>query len=330
MLEFKGTGCAFSGVPFRALTARSLLAVPRSIDRIYSSMTAKVIRELAALLPKNCGYLTRGPGRFLPGNYAIENCVGDPRFGWNFVGAFIQSRQPFPPQVLNPELRRTFSHLHYREADEAVQTAIAWDFPRNSQRYALNALLLCPDIALPEIAQLFGLSAEEVRVYEQLFYNVRDRLSDAGYIAKLVFPLGRSPVTKDNLLREDPGQPFLRAAFNHGKTEVLHMAGLIRPQSDGMPVDKLAEEFERGLLAQGVMALRHGHGSSPELKNAKDLLLARMKVVQPEQAVPDKGLEALSISHGILETLQGIQADDIKKRIYLPDEPNSLAGGNGS
>src|SRR4051794_23349174 len=102
-------------------------------------MTTKVIRELAGLLPPNCGYLTYGLARFFPRNYALESCVGDLRFGWNFVGAFIQMRQPLPPQVLNPELRRAFYHLSYGEPDEAVQTAIAWDFPRNTQRYALNA-----------------------------------------------------------------------------------------------------------------------------------------------------------------------------------------------
>jgi len=294
-------------------------------------MTAKLIRELAALLPQNCGYVTRNPGRFFSVNYVIEACVDDPRFGWNFVNAFVQTKQPLPAQVFNPELRRTYYHLNFGEADEAVQAAIARDCPwQNVQRYVLNALLMCTDIEIPEIAQVLGLSEEAVRIYDQLFLNARDRLSDAIYIARLVYPMGYIPPTKDDLDREDPGQRFLRAAFEYGKKEVFHMAGLARPQSGSAAVDKLAAEFERETLARGITAQRHGSSNSPELKHAKDLVLARMKVIQPEQTVPAKGLEALSISHGIMDTLLAIQAEDIQRRIYLPDESKPPPGGKSS
>src|SRR5882724_2819751 len=109
--------------------------------------------------------------------------------------------------------------------------AIARDCPwQNVQRYVLNALLMCADIEIPEISHLFDLTEEAVWIYEQLFFNIRERLADSLYIARLAYPLGRRSVAKEDLEREDPGQPFLRAAFEYGKNEVLYMAGLVRPQ----------------------------------------------------------------------------------------------------
>jgi len=287
-------------------------------------MTAQVIQKLAGLLPPDCGYFAGSLGRFLVGKCIIEM---DPRFGWNFVNAFVQTGRLLPAEVLNSELQRTFYHLHYGEADEAVQTAIAWDFPRNAQRHVLNALLLCPDVAFSEISLIFGLSEEAVRTYEQLFFNVRDRLADSGYVAHLVYPLGEVPQTEEDFEREDPGQRFLRVAFEHGKKEVLQMAGLVRPQPGDLPVAKLAEEVERGLLARGVAALHHGQANSAEIKHAKDVVLARMKVTQPEQTLPLKGLEALSLNDGILETLRGIQEPDIQRRLYFDEPPKTPGSG---
>ena len=116
------------------------------------------------------------------------------------------------------------------------------------------------------------MSEDTIRVYETLFWNVRDR--DRIYVTSLVYPDTRLiEFVPGYPLEEDPRNLVLRAAFDYGIQEAEELLGLKNPvqQSNGA---QHARALAGRILRAGNFAAQIGliHQDLPALTNARRLL----------------------------------------------------------
>jgi TM2 domain-containing membrane protein YozV len=118
-----------------------------------------------------------------------------------------------------------------------------------------------------------------MNLYEQLWFNVRDRMEEKNYIAGLAYPETRfDSKQRDAEEDQDYAQALLRAAVKFGVDEVLYMAGLTPSRKPTVQVGKSAQEFEALLMDEALTLARHGCAndkSAPAIDRAKTLVAAQ-------------------------------------------------------
>ena len=157
-------------------------------------LTLNMLYDYAERVPHNSGYYREqlrlrawvGCEPTLGERY--ELVLSDITFGWNFPQAYARAHRPMPLfiQEQNGLLMRTFRYQTRRDTrDRALGLAHSlWVNPK--QRPVLEALLLAPDAKILGLAEQFQVSSEVILLYARLFYNVRDRLRNPGFVAQLV------------------------------------------------------------------------------------------------------------------------------------------------
>ncbi len=195
-------------------------------------MDQKRVRELFALLPPGAAY-PAGPRRSLF-QYARQEpaerfaiAMRDPEFGANFVGAFIEKRRWLPDIINEWPLLQFFLSRAFKVTEPLMLEVQSFcTETRRHERNLLEALLLAEDTTLAGIAEILNTREEVVEAYEMLFWSVRDRRHEKGYITALLYPEGRQAAARDakpdamgDRLR------LLRAGAENGKAEVLALAG---------------------------------------------------------------------------------------------------------
>ena len=152
-------------------------------------MDASYIRLLVEFLSGDSTYFRlNGPASNRTDRLAIA--LNDPKFGWNFLKSIKEDGLELPPVIAHPQLLQAYRYLN-GAYDEAMDDALILMHPENmTTRNALRALLICRDVTLEQIAICLRISPEAARVFDQLFYNVRDRLDEPGYIGQLLNPYG--------------------------------------------------------------------------------------------------------------------------------------------
>jgi hypothetical protein len=299
-------------------------------------MTARHIRELTRYLRADGPY--PGAVHSEQGSFGrsfrelcLAVCLNDPQFGYNFVMSFVTSGRTIPPGVLDMNLRRAFYYFARNTNDDVMSEAYALVHPANAaNQRILNALLLCRDMKLGQIAEVLSLPENAVSVYEQLWFNVRDRLGDKSFIASLVFPQTLF-VSKEQDPEEDRdyAQALLRAAVKYGADEVLYMSGLTPSRSASVQVGKSAEEFEGLLMDAALTLVRHGRANdktAPAIDRAKTLVAASKRAGQPDRLTDDiAGLGAIGAAESTLSNVARIQQQDISRRIACQQEQHAAA-----
>jgi hypothetical protein len=281
-------------------------------------MKADDIRKLVPLLPPDSEYLRHagvGP------SYAVRHCLGDPRFGHSFTMAFARMGLPLPPQVFHQPLLRAYQHERFGHKDEAIERAFELDYHGSDTRHILNALLLCRDIKYGEIGPWIGAKEEEVRNYEQFFFNVRDRGGEPDYIRGLVYGRGTRLEAFDPDSRQTHSRPsrLLRLAYEFGAQEVLFASGLVPQRMDAPTLKRLEEELQKTVLQDAINAQRLGQGNDLDcaaLDRGQALMLARTKIIAPKtDEMMEKGLMAVGIGHGITEALKRSRAPNLARML---------------
>jgi hypothetical protein len=289
-------------------------------------MTTQLIRELIRYLPVNGPY----PGMVLPGHGSADRsfqelcfavCLDDCQFGYNFVMSYVRTGQVIPAGVFDLNLRRAFYYFARNCPDDLMTEAYALMHPANiGKRKILNAFLICRDINMKQVAEAMSLSETVVSVYEQLWFNVRDRMDDKYYIGSLVFPQMRfESAAEDAGEGRDHAQELLRAGYEYGAEEVLYMAGLIPTRTSTSATSKSTEELEHLQVAEAITQARHGGAnakSAPAIDRANRLVTASKRASEPDRSGDDlKGLGGVSASRSILTYVHNIQQPDIDRRI---------------
>jgi hypothetical protein len=189
-------------------------------------MRIQRVKELLELLPAESPYITRIPHelstRGVPREVDLHAYAeNDPRFGWGFVSSCVALQRALPSTITEPELVRPYVHLAYELSDPEAQLAIGLELDRaDHRRILLRCGLLLPQYSYSALAQRLGLSESAVRIFEALFWNVRDRLADRIYIASLVYPESRQVELLPGYYRNESRMFLaLRATWKSGSLE---------------------------------------------------------------------------------------------------------------
>jgi hypothetical protein len=238
----------------------------------------------------------------------------DPAFPWHFARAFAQLRQPLPALVHESYIKLAYEHIMNRAVNEDISWGQIIQHPKwQTKRGFLEALLLLPDLRLDEVAKYTGFSVATVLIYEQLFWNVRDRMNDPMYLNELCCPGTRlAEFQTDSWTTAEPRNLMLRAAYYNDLETLLKLFGTRMPHEEESP-EVSAKQLKKRILSDAYFVVRAGGASSKVavLDSARKLIVAAEKNYDgTKQGFRDDiiGLTALGLDPGqsVLETVKGL------------------------
>ena len=270
--------------------------------------------DLFPLLPKGSAYpafrtsLFGPPRQEAPERYALA--LHDPAFGWHFVEAHLKVRRWLPDTINEWALLQSFV-AHWLQVPEPLMMEVE-SFrtdTRLHERNLLEALLLAEDTTLAGIAEILNTREEVVEAYEMLFWSVRDRRHEKGYLTALLYPDGRQAAARDakpdavgDRLR------LLRAGAENGKAEVLALAGW-SPEPSGALEDAGAQ-FDHRLQTEA--GRRWSAGARLEdmvIKAAHQGLLRRQENTSDEDPLALHNINAVSPALDEIRKHNGIKCE---------------------
>lgn len=296
-------------------------------------MKLERILELVDLLPANAPYPVQAPqpmlNAFFSSRRSAENnrrvaAKTDPRFGWKFVMCFVRSGKYIPELAADPVLWRAYRYEACRAEDPLMAEALDLDQPRmHFVSNLVRACLIIKELSYQDISQKTNVPAAAIRIYEELFFNVRDRMEDTAYIASLVYPDHRTVELNPRYgLLTDAGQFLLRMAWQHGLEPMLMLAGVLKEGGESQ-AGEISRRLESAIMSNALQLNRMGllnQNNVPGLMHARSIITAIKQSGQEDKADDSEmGLGALSMGDGVMQTLKGIQQPEIAKRRKLKE-----------
>ncbi len=196
-------------------------------------MDFQTLYNLSEVIPKNSSYfdIYESAGSLDVQNSSAVNqfalCYKDLSFGWHFVKTFADAAKSLPGPVINEEtIIRAYNFERYGSRDMEVAQAIAIETSIPTVKNTINSLLFTEDITIQKISEIVNFSPETVRIYEELFFNISDRISDAMFVAGVVYPETRAEEFNANYLANvDNAKLMQRVGYNTGVENLLALAG---------------------------------------------------------------------------------------------------------
>lgn len=255
-------------------------------------MTAATIHRLANCIPDDV------LPDFFPGGRVPEYFAGnrdrklakfvlgykDVAFGWKFAQVFARNNLELPPLPGKGEDAILQAYLYCRDTSygsESFLQAMSLTSPeRANAAKTVRALLIPRDACALKVAQRLRMAPHAVRLYEQLFFNVRDRRDDVIYIRDIVFPATRvSEMLRTEFQSDEVADMLLRAGYDNGVDDVIHMAGLADHTERMLnAASESSRQFEALLMANAVVQANNGFlnlkRTTPALQKASQLMIA--------------------------------------------------------
>lgn len=291
-------------------------------------MKLERILQLVDLLPADAPYPVNAPrsliNSFFTSSRSAENhrrvaARTDERFGWKFVMCFVRMHRYLPDLSADPILWRAYRYEAVNADDPAMAEALDLDQPRmHFVSNLVRACLIIQEMSYQDISQKTGISVEAIRIYEELFFNVRDRIDDTAYIASLVHPDHRADELNPRYARlTDAGQFLLRMAWHHGLEPMLMLAGMLKEGAESQP-SEISKKLE-GLIMSNALKLSHmgllNQNNVPGILHARNIITAVKQSGQEEKMDDSQmGLVAISLGGGIMDTLRKVTEPDINQR----------------
>lgn len=255
-------------------------------------MTAETIEEMAAAIPDELlpeffaggrvpdmfsGETDRRLAKFLFGYQDVS-------FGWKYAQVFAKRGLPMPPILEARDEPLLQAYIYCRDSKHAgpdfLQALSLTSRMRTSAAKTIRALLVTRDVDLQELGGQLRFSPEALHIYQTLFFNVADRRDDVMYIRDIVYPDTRiSEMLRDQFHNDEVGDILLRAGYDNGRADVMHLAG-IADSSEMMMVASVesSKSFETLLMANAAVMARNGwvnlSKQSPTISNARQLVAA--------------------------------------------------------
>lgn len=283
-----------------------------NIQRIYNLLRA--LPPEAPLYFKSIGSDASDTDTLNRAVSRAAHALFDPTFPWLYAKAFVSIRQRPPCEVTEEYIKQAYDRETSEYRNEALEESLIIRHPRcEKAKCLLNALLIIPEpeMTLEKISKITGFSIETIRMYESLFFNVRDRLDDMIYMNEIVYPDTRIVESRpDYFLNEHPGMLMMRAAFNFGPEAVLDIFGT-RPRRAELSPEAYVKQIKTHVLATANMVAQAGganQANMPVMNYALKLMLASEKTNAPKMDSTDyqRGLGALGMDPGqcVLETVK--------------------------
>lgn len=303
------------------------MLVPWIASTASAYMRIERIETLAGLLPPQNAYIKRlGRG---PSHYGVSDSVqaysqamSDPMFGWQFVKTFLDSEKNIPIAVTESTLLRAYCFHRYNNGDRDLRMAFQLKTRAEKNRMImLQCMLLLEKLSLEHIAGELSLSLDTVRIYADLFWNVRDRLRDNVYINSLIYPDSTQVLwVKDYHQNEDPLHISLRAAYHYGMDTVKSFLGIANQTSEYEP-ENHAKTLEAQVLSTASHSARLGllHQKDVASIDSGRLMVQSSKLGGDLGKDDDSrlGLGSFGMKASVLEHYRRISEHDIQYRLRL-------------
>jgi len=249
------------------------------------------------------------------------DAMNDPQLGWRVAMTHHASAEPLPPSLRDPNIRRAYRYLQGAR-DEQMAMAHAMKVSPNCKntRQVLQGFLCARDISLEGIALQLELDAEVVRLFEALFFNVRER--GDGFRASVMFPETRiGAVVEAEKDFHELDLMLMRTGRDYGWKEVARLAGLRPMEDEGESSETMLADMERAIAANARMLALAGHlnrKESPGIRHGKTLMMRPKPEAVRQQTDDDKvGLGSFGMRAPVLEHFRRITDTDTQYRLAL-------------
>ena len=297
-------------------------------------MTFDRIQELAQYIPDESPYCNEilGHTKQLTTINKFIRSYKDVAFAYHFIKTLVDMKKPLPASIKEEELYDTYQFLRYNIYKPNVVFAISLTHPTNkSMEDAIKAFIIT-DEPFNKISKVTGIPEDVLKIYEKLFFNVRDRKQEALLIANIVYPDTRMVEVMDNYTKhEDFGKLLLRTAYNNGLEDTMYFSGLkvnTFLNSDQTIAVEMANKLETAILANGVFLARN-----PGFLNAKGIVgigHAKGLLIAAKQSGMDNSKEDTTgigiLGDAMMDNLLKIKGPEMKEKLdlYKDIEQNKL------
>ena len=282
-------------------------------------MKIEMIRQLVDMMPPANGLYRNNPV-IDPGldwkDTLLSEAERDPGFPWRYVHECVSMGLTLPRCVTSEPMRLAFIYLTTRKDNDHLRTAriIRKDTYRDKAT-AMEIFLLRKELTLQDIALLIGIHVEAVKIYEGLFFNVRDRLDDPGFARHIAFPASRQvQFAKDYLQKTDP-MSIARHFGHDGDVEsVLRWIG-DRPSST-VAAERSTKITQDAVCGDAAWLARAGAIHQPTYALNKTIGLLTVEAMNT--SAPKSQTVGSDLSN-VLTLGDGINASMIKRRdpVYM-------------
>ena len=242
-------------------------------------------------------------------------------WGWRVAMTHHASGEPLPPSLRDSHIRRAYRYLQGNRDDQMAQAHALRTSPNcMAIRRVLQGLLCARDISLEGIASLLELDADVVKLFEALFFNVRER-SDS-FCAGVMFPETRiGAVVEAEMDYHETDLMLMRVGRERGWKDVARLAGLRPMQDEGESSEMMLADMERTIAANARMLALAGHlnrKDSPGIRHGKTLTMRPKPEAVRQQTDDDKvGLGSYGMRAPVLEHFRRITDTDTQYRLAL-------------
>jgi len=211
--------------------------------------------------------LSRASGMFPRWHELLE-------FGAAYCDWFIARGEGLPSDVGRPATgerwMRAYHELELKGRHcRAVAEAASWN-KDGSAGESVRPLLLAEEGTVDAVASALGLDRDSVEAYEQLYYNVRDRLSEKSWVTRIVYPRGRmEEIQRFYFETADMETLAARAAYNNGMADALWFLGHHGQLPSGAEAAKGARDE---VAATGWIVSRNGGALRGDVQSVKAAL----------------------------------------------------------
>jgi hypothetical protein len=298
-------------------------------------MTTSVIMSLIPHLPPDSPYLRRlggDPKTYLTSDRYTEvevlvDAMLDPRFAWKFVRSHVVTKKHLPPSLVETHHSPLWQAYFYEAENERNSCMVeVIDHPRHRQAAGmLKALLLYRPYNLATIAKLMQMQLGAVYLYDQLFFNVRDRRDDLKYITSLVYPEGKPVEWREDYMKyEALEMRLMRATYQDNINLFFYLLGYTTAQVRALTAITASAEVESKAYQESTMFAQAGglhQANSPLLSRTFGLLNSIKQGGATEMPSDDSIFGLGGIARGnitmhrsVNETLAGCTPEEIERR----------------
>lgn len=289
-------------------------------------MKLERVRQLITALPSRTCYAgaDRGaaPIRFQEArDIALSSqAIADPAFGWTLVRAYLDSGKPLPECVTEPELNRAFDYWAHHSGDRDVHMVFELETQVHAWRKAIiKCMLLIKKYSFEQIAGEMCVSKDCIRIYSELFWNVRDRLHDTMYIQGLLYPhTTQTTWARDYMMNENQEMLALRAAHRSGLAAAKQFLGSEYVKY-GMEATTNAKRLEAHVMAEALhmadLGLIH-QAYVPAIKAGVGMIQSSKMGGEQQQSTDDTiGLGKLGMGTRMVDHFQSFMDNELQHRL---------------
>lgn len=291
-------------------------------------MNKSQIVRMAKLLPEGCTYLRSLPSATRLADRVTDRlvdrlvfCTQDPDFGFRFVQAHVEMGVRMDPVITEESLHLAYNFMTNTDTEEQhflVAYAVHMSHPQGGPLGNLmRSHLICPEISYQQISRVLKVPIKCVRLFEELFFNVRDRMDEPAYINGVVFPETRMPIMRPGYGdREDPRLIVLRLAYDHGIGPAMAVSGQRSAMTQEHNSSDSALRVEGSIMSTALTQARIGIGSSHALGHARQMISAA-KIGGQEQGNDGNisGLESMHKRHPVSDEIKAYNNPDTRHRL---------------